>query len=236
MHFHVPKALKSVRYTLAGVNTLFLLTGIVLIATGAITLAQVSGYADLVTQRFFRLPTFALATGVIICIITVLGFYGALSEQFYFVAGYAAALLMVLVLEVALVISSYQLAGGARGEVRAPMAASRELYTTRLEVARLWDDLHREFECCGVAGRHDWGDRVPVSCCHIDYGTVSPFNCTTANAYEAGCLVPLSDWLSYEMNVLAVTAVVVTACQVLITAASGWLAWRTKFEEVELEM
>lgn len=59
---------------------------------------------------------------------------------------------MILVLEVALVISSYQLAGGARGEVRAPMAASRELYTARLEVARLWDDLHREVSGCGGVG------------------------------------------------------------------------------------
>ncbi|KPJ00102.1 CD63 antigen [Papilio xuthus] len=148
----VPKVLKSVRYTLAGVNTIY---------------------------------------------------------------WYVVLLLTTLVFEIAMTVVAFGLKNDAVSEIRAPMIQSVQFYETRRDIAKLWDDLQMEFECCGVAGRNDWArDRIPVSCCHIDYGTVSPFVCTTANSYLVGCASALGEWLSYYAYVIGVVAAVVTGVQI----------------------
>lgn len=63
------------------------LTGFILLISGIVVLVLYNEYNTLLTSRFFTLPSFAIATGVIIILTTVLGFYGAISEQFYFIAG-----------------------------------------------------------------------------------------------------------------------------------------------------
>ncbi|XP_037869114.1 leukocyte surface antigen CD53 [Bombyx mori] len=236
LNLEVPKFLKSVRYTLAAVNGLFLLTGFLLLIVGVVILVQYSEYEVFVTQRFFTIPGFVIATGVIICIGSILGFYGAISEQFYFIAGYVMLSIVVLVFEIVIIIIAFALSNDAVSEIRAPMLQSHQLYESRRDIARLWDDLQMEFECCGVSSRLDYmSSRIPVSCCHIDYGTISPFECGAANAYTTGCATFLGEWLAYNAYVIAVCAIVATSLQVLLSAMSGWLAYRSKFEEVELE-
>lgn len=81
-----------------------------------------------------------------------------------------------------------------------------------------------QFQCCGVAGRFDFASHeIPVSCCHIDYGTVSPFECGTLNAYDRGCATELGGWLAGKANALAIVALVVTCIQV-----SVWLKFRVR--------
>ncbi|CAG5011806.1 unnamed protein product [Parnassius apollo] len=232
----VPTIFKSVRYTLAGVNGVFTITGILLLITGIVAIVEYLQYTDLITNRFITLPGFVIATGVIIMITAVVGFYGAISEHFYVIAAYVMLLVAILVFEISMTIVAFGLKNDASSEIRTPMIQSLQLYESRLDIAKMWDDLQMGFECCGVAGRHDWvQNRIPISCCHIDYGTISPFECTSWNAYNVGCASALGEWLSHYAFIIGVIAGTVTSLQVLITAASVWLAWRSKFEEVELE-
>ncbi|KAJ0180321.1 hypothetical protein K1T71_003725 [Dendrolimus kikuchii] len=232
----VPKFLKSIRYTLAAVNGLFLITGIVLLIVGIVLLIQYTKYEELLTQRFFNISGFVIATAVIVLLNSGLGFYGAISEQFYFIAGYVLLLLIVLIFEIIIVVLCYGLRNDAASEIRSTMLQSLQLYTTRLDIAKIWDDLQMGFECCGVGSNFDYiSNQIPVSCCHIDYGTISPFECRPQNTYSDGCATVLGEWLSYNAYVVALTALIITCLQIIITSMSGWLAWRSKFEEVELE-
>ncbi|XP_072943627.1 uncharacterized protein [Epargyreus clarus] len=211
----VPEFLKSVRYSLAAVNAVFLITGCVLLIVGAVILARHQDYSDLITQRFFTLPGFAIGTGVIILLTSILGFYAAISEHFYFILGYIALLLVVLVFEIAITITGYGLRSGAATEIRDTMLQSLAQYRNRIEVAKIWDDLQMEFQCCGVGGRDDYlSSLIPVTCCHIDYGTVSPFVCTLQTAYRTGCASELGEWLSHNLFIIAVLALVVTVVQI----------------------
>ncbi|RVE54768.1 hypothetical protein evm_000535 [Chilo suppressalis] len=155
---------------------------------------------------------------------------------YYFSLQYVVVSAVVLIFEVALVTVSYGLWNNVATLIRTPMTQTRLLYGERIEVNAAWDRLQTEFECCGVSGRHDWRvGEVPVSCCHIDYGTVSPFYCTQANAYTTGCGRALGDWLSFNAYSMAVTSLVVICFQIFNTAAACWLAYRLKNDEVELE-
>ncbi|XP_047528169.1 leukocyte surface antigen CD53-like [Vanessa atalanta] len=232
----VPKFLKSVRYLLAAINGLFLLTGITLLIVGVVVLVAFNQYDTLMTNRFFTLSGFIIATAVIIFVVSLLGFYGAFSEQFYFIAGYVVLLLVILIFEITITVLGFGLQNDAANEIRSPMSQSLQLYESRRENAVVWDDLQMGFKCCGIAGRHDWNNnRIPISCCHIDYGTISPFECTAANAYTVGCANVLGEWLGYNAYAVGATGAFVTSLQVLITAGAAWLAYRSRFEEVELE-
>ncbi|KAG6442157.1 hypothetical protein O3G_MSEX002204 [Manduca sexta] len=211
----VPKALKSVKYTLAAVNGVFVITGFLLLIVGIVILVTYSEYDLLITRRFFTIPGFVIATGVIILLGSFLGFYGAITKQFYLIAAYCGLLVLVLIFEIAIVIVSYGLKNDATSAIRSPMLQTLQLYESRRDIAKIWDDLQMQFECCGVAGRFDYvSNRIPVSCCHIDYGTISPFECMTANAYPTGCASVLGEWLSYNAHVIAICALLALCLQV----------------------
>ncbi|XP_035436533.2 23 kDa integral membrane protein isoform X2 [Spodoptera frugiperda] len=237
--FKVPKVLKSVKYSLAAVNGVFLLTGLVLIIVGITALVAFNQYEPLLTNRFFNVSSFVISTGVIIILGSALGFYSAISQKFYFVAGsvlqYVVLLLVVLIFEVSMIITAFNLTKNVLSEIRPVMAQSRLTYGTNINVNMLWDHLQMDFECCGVGGPADYQlTQIPVSCCYIEYGTVSPFECGS-NAYSVGCAVPLAEWLTFKTNLMAVTAVVLCCVQVLLSLMGGYLAYRSKFEVVELE-
>ncbi|KAM3961758.1 23 kDa integral membrane protein [Aphomia sociella] len=236
MKIKVPKLLKSVRYSLAALNGVFLLTGLLLLCVGIAVLVQYTDYELLITKQFFTIPRFVIGTGVIILLVSILGFYGAISESFYFIAAYVLLLIVVLVFELSIVIVSHGLKSDPASNIRTTMVQTLQLYGSRRDIAVLWDDLQMGYECCGVAGRHDWvSNQIPVSCCHIDYGTISPFECNLANAYSTGCAAALGEWLSRKANLLGVTSLIVFCMQIFITAGAGWYAYRSKFSEVELE-
>ncbi|XP_038215641.1 tetraspanin-1-like [Zerene cesonia] len=210
--------------------------GLILLIIGITYLVKHRAYEDLLTNRFFTLPAFVIATGCIIFLIAALGFYGAFSEHFYAVAAYAVFMLAILIFEMSITIVAFGLRKDAVAEIRTPMAQSLNLYESRREIARLWDDMQMSYECCGAAGRHDFAsNRIPVSCCHIDYGTVSPFTCNLTNAHVTGCAIALGGSLSNNAYVIGIIGALFTCIQAILTAMSGWLAWRSKFEEVELE-
>ncbi|XP_041977761.1 CD63 antigen-like [Aricia agestis] len=211
----VPKLIKSVRYSLFAVNCLFLLTGAVLLITGVISLTAYREYELLITNRFFILPGLVIATGVIIFFAALLGFYGAISEHFYFIAGYVGLLLVILLFEISITIMGFTLREDGVSEIRSTMATSLQQYETRSDVAVIWDELQMGFQCCGVTGRNDWvSNRLPVSCCYIDYGTISPFECGTGNAYTSGCAAALGEWLGRKAFAVGVTGATVTCLQI----------------------
>ncbi|CAK1552581.1 unnamed protein product [Leptosia nina] len=231
-----PKILKSVRYSLAFVTSVFLIQGLILLMLGVTYFIKHKIYEELTTNVFISLPEFLIASGVLIFVIAILGYYGAMSENFYVVAGFAAFMVIIFIFEMTITIMAFGLRNDASNAIRAPMVQSLNLYGTKKDIARLWDDLQMGFECCGVSGRHDWvSNRIPVSCCHIDYGTVSPFECTLSNAYPTGCASSLGSWFSSNAHIIGIFAAVFTSIQALLTAMSGWLAWRTRYEEIELE-
>ncbi|KAJ2952553.1 hypothetical protein O0L34_g6875 [Tuta absoluta] len=232
----VLKHFKSVKYVLGGVNVLFLLTGLLLIIVGTVVLIFNSEYDALITRRFFAMPAFVIATGVLICLSSLIGFYGALSQSFYFIAAYTILCIIILVFEISMVIVAYGMEGNAASQISEIMLKSQKQYGNLLQISQMWDDLQREFSCCGVGGRFDYANAlIPISCCHIDYGVVGEFRCETTNAFTTGCADALGELLSKKSHVLAVSALVSTCIQIPVTAIAAWMTYRTKFHEVELE-
>lgn len=72
------------------------LTGIILLLIGITVLVRYSQYGELITNRFFNLTGFVIATAVIILVGSLLGFYGAISRHFYVVSAVSEILFFLL--------------------------------------------------------------------------------------------------------------------------------------------
>lgn len=72
------------------------LTGIIFLLIGITVLVRYSQYEELITNRFFNLTGFVIATAVIILVGSLLGFYGAISRHFYVVSAVSEILFFLL--------------------------------------------------------------------------------------------------------------------------------------------
>lgn len=58
------------------------ITGIIVLSVGASVQSVYNNYHAFLSDRFFSLPAFCIATGVIIFLIAAVGFYGAYMENY----------------------------------------------------------------------------------------------------------------------------------------------------------
>jgi CD63 antigen len=63
----------------------FQIIGIIILAVGSSVQRAYNGYHPFLADRFLSLPAFCIATGVIILIIALFGFYGVYKENYHVV-------------------------------------------------------------------------------------------------------------------------------------------------------
>lgn len=100
------KIFTTVKYTLVTINFLFVvscvtivpihwkvkeclysedvfqITGVIILSVGSSVQSAYNGYHHFLSERFFSLPAFCIATGIIIFLIASAGFYGAFMENY----------------------------------------------------------------------------------------------------------------------------------------------------------
>ncbi|KAH8282586.1 hypothetical protein KR054_008566 [Drosophila jambulina] len=215
----------AVKYTLFGFNLIFLITGIILIAVGAGVGAVYTGYELFLAGKFFSIPTFLIVIGAFIIVITFFGCWGALKENYCLVLSFSIMLAIIFILELAAGISGYVLRNDASELIKKSLTASMADYNSLQQnpTTKLWDDVQRDFDCCGVESFGDWktslGDtNLPLSCCSIPVGTVGTFSCTTAVSSAAtrhpnGCLDGFSNYIAAHAVSLGAAGVVIAILQ-----------------------
>ncbi|XP_016973884.1 CD63 antigen [Drosophila rhopaloa] len=215
----------AVKYTLFGFNLIFLITGIILIAVGAGVGAVYTGYELFLAGKFFSIPTFLIVIGSFIILISFFGCWGALKENYCLVLSFSIMLAIIFILELAAGISGYVLRNDASKLIETSLTNSLKEYNTfnRNPTTRLWDDVQRDFHCCGVNGFADWNTvypngSLPISCCSIPVGAAGTFNCTASTSSvedrnENGCLDGFSQYIAAHAVSLGAAGVVIAILQ-----------------------
>ncbi|KAL7739229.1 hypothetical protein ACLKA6_015087 [Drosophila palustris] len=215
----------AVKYTLFGFNLIFLITGIILIAVGAGVGSVYTGYEIFLTAKFFSIPTFLIVIGAFIIVITFFGCWGALKENYCLILSFSVMLFLIFILELAAGISGYVLRSDAYDMINSTLYKSMFEYKSlnQTQTTALWDDVQRDFNCCGVKNYTDWQEafnntQLPMSCCKIPVGTVGTFTCdagkddTNRNTY-GGCLDGFSSYISDHAVSLGAAGVVIAVLQ-----------------------
>ncbi|XP_062142649.1 CD63 antigen [Drosophila sulfurigaster albostrigata] len=214
----------AVKYTLFGFNLIFLITGIILIAVGAGVGAVYTGYELFLTAKFFSIPTFLIVIGAFIIVITFFGCWGALKENYCLILSFSIMLFIIFILELAAGISGYVLRNDAYSLINSTLFDSLSEYNSvrKTPTTALWDNVQRDFQCCGVTNYTNWSDKfknssLPISCCKIPVGALGTFTCENDtlndNLNTDACLLGFSDYISDHAVSLGAAGVVIAVLQ-----------------------
>lgn len=164
--------------------------------------------------------------GSFIIVITFFGCWGALKENYCLILSFSVMLFIIFILELAAGISGYVLRNDAYDLIRNSLNNSMKSYSneTQNPTTILWDDVQRNFDCCGVANSTDWSlhlkdNELPLSCCRIPPGTVGTFSCISdinninLNKNQ-GCLTGFSNYIADHAVSLGAAGVVIAVIQV----------------------
>ncbi|SPP81515.1 CD63 antigen [Drosophila guanche] len=215
----------AVKYTLFGFNFIFLITGIILIAVGAGVGAVYTGYELFLAAKFFSIPTFLIVIGAFIIVITFFGCWGALKENYCLVLSFSIMLAIIFILELSAGISGYVLRNDAASLIKTSLESSLKDYNSfnQNPTTALWDDVQRDFNCCGVTNYMDWktpfeNGSLPISCCTIPVGAAGTFSCfnnftSEAERHTYGCLGGFSSYIASHAVSLGAAGVVIAVLQ-----------------------
>ncbi|KAJ8725435.1 hypothetical protein PYW08_003618 [Mythimna loreyi] len=228
------KLFTTVKYILVTVNFLFLITGIVILSVGGSVQSAYNGYHPFLSDRFFSLPAFCIATGVIIFLISFFGFYGAFMENYIMNMVFAGAMIVIFIFQLSACIAGYALKGNTVVLVQNQLISTMNLYGVNksVEVTKLWDEVQEDFQCCGVNNASDWfqplgtttTQDLPVSCCNHSPGVVGVFNCTLAQAHKTACAESFGQWVQAHAAGIGVAGIFLVLMQALAVAGALWMA------------
>ncbi|CAH1965827.1 unnamed protein product [Acanthoscelides obtectus] len=170
-----------------------IITGIILIGVGAKVKSNYATYDSALDGKYFSLPNLLIATGVIILLISFLGCYGAMKENWIMLMAFSVLLGVIFIFEFSAGIAGYVLRDKTSAYLEQELTRSMNLYTKDITTAIMWDTIQEEFECCGVKNFGDWEEQtfhnksLPISCCPKKEGVIGVFYC---NAEPMATTVP----------------------------------------------
>ncbi|XP_026757793.1 CD63 antigen-like [Galleria mellonella] len=235
------KIFGTVKYLLLITNFLFLITGIIVLSVGSSVQSAYNGYHQFLSDRFFSLPAFCIATGVIIILIGFIGFYGAYTENHRVILAYVFAMILMFVFQLSTCIAGYTLRSSTVALVQQQLHNTMQLYKDDFVVQQVWDEVQYDFSCCGVTNASDWlgpldtatEGSLPLSCCPHEIGSVGTATCTinTSTVYKNGCSDAFGNWVKEHAGSIGVAGVFLVLIQALVVGAALWMAKVSREEQ-----
>ncbi|CAK9822038.1 CD63 antigen [Anthophora retusa] len=199
---HLDVGLRCIKYLLCAVNSLFVLTGIMIISVGTTIYAVYEDFSNFLDTSYFSPATVLIVVGIFVFVIAFMGCCGALRESTCMVLVFAVSLSIVLILELAAAIAAYALQDGIQDLVAEKINVTMHQYKKNPEATDAIDFLQSRLFCCGYNGYEDWTDimkenqmDLPQSCrpwsnenitCSSDNDDIS------CAPYTIGCIKHLS--------------------------------------------
>ncbi|XP_015110283.1 CD63 antigen [Diachasma alloeum] len=163
---HLDVGLRCIKYLLCAVNSLFVLTGVMIISVGTTIYAVYEDFRHFLDPSYFSPATLLIVVGALVFLIAFFGCCGAIKESTCMVLVFAVSLSIVLILEVAAAISAYALQDGIKNALADRMNATMQRYGHNSEATGAVNFMQSRLRCCGVYGAEDWrGGPYPESCC-----------------------------------------------------------------------
>lgn len=190
-------------------NLLFVISGIILLSIGATIHAVFRSHQHFLDNRFLSVPNLLIAIGAIIFFIAFFGCCGAVRENYCMILTFASLMVLIFILELSGGIAGYVLRNEAKDVIQEKMIDTMPKYKNGSEIADFWDELQKDFHCCGANGPNDWvhylnatllpdEKALPMSCCKRVHGDIGTSNCninSTSSLYHEGCLVKFGGFI-----------------------------------------
>lgn len=200
---HLDVGLRCIKYLLCAVNSLFVLTGIMIISIGTTIYAVNDDFSKFLDPKYISPATLLIIVGILVFVIAFLGCFGALSESTCMVLVFAVSLSIVLILELAAAISAYALQDDIKNVLVDKINDTMHHYKSDKEAKTAIDFLQSKLYCCGYNGPHDWDEimknedmGLPQSCYVLDTLNYSLTDFAVPDyepdKYASGCVINLT--------------------------------------------
>lgn len=204
-----------VKYLLFVFNFIFVVSGIALIAIGAVVQTNGRSYTEFLGSKFVTLPNLVIAVGVIILIVAFLGCCGAVKENYCMVMSFGVLLFLIFVIELGGGIAAYVYRNQFKDFVEKNMEDSLAQMGTKNDTAALWDEMQDKLKCCGVKNADDWKSQIPGSCCGHTGTRDYICNKSVDEIYKDGCLDALETFMQHKIVMVGGAAIGVGVIELL---------------------
>ncbi|XP_058065154.1 CD151 antigen-like [Anopheles bellator] len=226
-------SINFIKYSLHIFNTIFLISGLVIIGVTLWTVLWKHQYISLLSTTNYAIGTYALlAAGVLAVAGGILGCCGVWHEQRAVLLIYTFVLLFVFLLEAIVGGLAYLYETQIETELQHSLNATfMANYGVSERQTMAIDSMQREFSCCGAVRFEDWrhsvwlrsrrkdlirpteGRLVPDSCCI----TVTPrcgLRDGPSNIHYTGCIYEMTDDLKFHLILLGAIGLGLSVIQV----------------------
>ncbi|KZC11625.1 PREDICTED: CD63 antigen-like [Dufourea novaeangliae] len=222
---HLDVGLRCIKYLLCAVNSLFALTGIMIISVGTTIYAVYEDFSHFLDPKYFSPATLLIVVGILVFVIAFLGCCGALKESTCMVLVFAVSLSVILILELAAAIAAYALQDDIKGLLAENINATMHQYGTNAEATDAIDFLQSRLYCCGYNGYTDWDEimkekniDLPKSCrpwadVNENVTCISNSYDITCTPHQTGCIRHLSVIIHRSALYIATGAVAIALIQ-----------------------
>ncbi|XP_050445995.1 CD63 antigen-like [Cataglyphis hispanica] len=197
---HLDVGLRCIKYLLCAVNSLFVLTGVMIISVGTTIYAVYENFSHFLDSSYFSPATLLIVVGIFVFIIAFMGCCGAIRESTCMVLVFAVLLSVVLVMELAAAVAAYSLQDGIKGLLAEKINLTMHQYEKNKEATFAIDFMQSRLRCCGYNSYMDWNNvsfnktymDVPDSCCAYIVDEIPEFPDRCQGKYQEGCISRLS--------------------------------------------
>ncbi|CAF1155760.1 unnamed protein product [Adineta ricciae] len=168
---------------------LYFIAGLSLLIAGSVAHQQALQLSTITGYSLVSSAGFIIALGVIILILTAVGFLGAYKNRLSLLKIFIGSLILILLLQLIASIVAFTLRNKAEDQLRTKLIKTLPEYKTNPSVKKEWDRLQQKWKCCGVTNSTDWINHggididLPTSCCANNDCTQS----SPSTKYTAGC-------------------------------------------------
>ncbi|XP_061826286.1 tetraspanin-18B-like isoform X1 [Nerophis lumbriciformis] len=176
--------LNCIKYLMLLFNSIMALVGALFLAASVWVLLDTSGLKHVIMINPLLNPTIYgfLILGGVLFLLGIVGCTGAARENKFLLMVSFTVVLLIFVLELICAILLYKNLGKLYKDYFAKEL--KENYGENLLFSNEWDDIMRDFKCCGVTEYKDFKEEVwPPVCCPNKVNK----NCTDEEIFQKGC-------------------------------------------------
>jgi len=169
---------------------LYFIAGLSLLITGSVAHRHATQFSEITGYSLMSGAGFIIALGVIIIVLSAVGFIGAYKNRLSLLQIFIGSLSIILLLQLIAAIVAFTLRNKAEDQLRTKLIKTLPEYDKNNNVKTEWDRLQQKWSCCGVNNKDDWKtfalkDGPPQSCC--PNSACSPLANGTINYFSDGC-------------------------------------------------
>lgn len=211
-----------VKYLIFVFNFLFWLSGIAIIAVGAIIQVELNKYNGVLDSSFTAGAILLIVVGCIVTIIAFFGCCGAIKEHHCMIMTFAVLLGIIFVLELAAGITCYVYRDKINQIASDKFTTAWMQYDPQVapDITQAIDVIQHDLHCCGVNGTADWqvipwglrNGAAPDSCCEKE-----TTGCAKAGStlFARGCYDQIKAVLEHDVIIVAGVGIGVAFIQLI---------------------